>query len=169
MIVTMPTVNITEVSAIEGEIFEKNGYTYTILTEEGSSGTVEISEHDDTLLTSDLVIDSTVTYNGITYTVESIGEYAFFGGQLTSVTIPDSVIAIGECAFFGNQLTSVTIGNGLTAIEARAFDNNQLTSITIPDSVTTIGEYAFSGNRLTSVTIGNGLTTIGENAFTYNQ
>jgi len=191
MILTMPTVNITEVSAIEGEIFEKNGYTYTILTEEGSSGTVEIIEHDDTLLTSDLVIDSTVTYNGITYTVESIGEYAFFGGQLTSVTIPDSVIAIGEYAFYANQLTSVKIpdsvttigesaflGNLLTSVKIPdsvitigdfAFYANQLTSVKIPDSVTTIGEYAFFGNQLTSVTIGNGLTTIEANAFTGNQ
>jgi serine acetyltransferase len=97
--------------------------------------------------------------------VKTIGERAFMQNQLTSVIIPNSVTYIGEWAFAQNQLTSVTIGNGLTYIGEWAFRRNNLTSVTIPNSVKTIGDHAFTQNQLTSVTIGNGLTYIGESAF----
>jgi hypothetical protein len=99
----------------------------------------------------------------------SIGSYAFFYNQLTSVTIPDSVTSIGSYAFYTNQLTSVTIPDSVTSIGDSVFSNNQLTSVTIPDSVTSIGSYAFRYNQLTSVTIGNSVTSIGNGAFSNNQ
>jgi hypothetical protein len=85
--------------------------------------------------------------------VTSIGDGAFLGNQLTSVTIPDSVTSIGDSAFWNNQLTSVIIPNSVTSIGDRAFLNNQLTSVIIPNSVTSIGDYAFWNNQLTSVTM----------------
>ena len=69
-------------------------------------------------------IPASVTYNSVTYSVTSIGNYAFddcFG--LKSVTIPNSVTSIGEWAFA--HCTG-------------------LTSVTIPNSVTSIGEWAFA-------------------------
>ncbi len=94
----------------------------------------------------DLVIPSSVTYNGISYSVTSIGSWAFDGcSGLTSVTIPNSVTSIGSWAFSGcSSLTSVTIGNSVTSIGSWAFDGC-LTSITIPNSVTSIGNNAFNG------------------------
>ena len=56
--------------------------------------------------------------------MSSIGLYTFSENNLTSVTIPDSVISIGDFAFY----------------------NNLLTSVVIPDSVTSIGDFAFSEN-----------------------
>ena len=85
------------------------------------------------------------------FSVTSIGEYAFDGIQLTSVTIPDSVTSIGQNAFGENQLTSITIPNSVTSLSG--FSINQLTSVTIPESVTIISETAFQSNQLTSVTI----------------
>ena len=50
----------------------------------------------------DVVIPESVTYNGKTYSVTSIGNFAFSKCiNLTSITIPNSVTSIGSNAFFG--------------------------------------------------------------------
>ena len=116
-----------------------------------------------------IIIPESITYSGATYSVTSIGDYAFSScSGLTSVTIPNSVTSIGYRAFYGcSGLTSVTIPNSVTSIGVRAFEGcSGLTSVTIGNSVTTIGDYAFSGcSGLTSVTIGNSVTSIGKYVF----
>ena len=107
--------------------------------------------------TGEVVIPSSVTYNAKTYTVTSIGEYAFgWCSGLTSVTIPNSVTSIGWSAFaYCSGLTSVTIpNNSVTSIENWAFlQCTGLTSVTIPNSVTSIGGGVFYDcTGLTSVT-----------------
>ena len=114
-------------------------------------------------------IPETVTYNGTTYSVTSIGDYTFDNCfSLTSVTIPNSVTNIGMSAFYGcSALTSITIPNFVTSIGNNAFSGcSALTSITIPNSVTSIGNNAFSGcSSFTSITIPNSVTSIGNYAF----
>ena len=104
-----------------------------------------------------IIIPESTTYNGTTYSVTSIGKYAFQNcSGLTSVTIPNSVTSIGEYAFCNcSGLTSVTIPNSVTSIGYNAFaDCSGLTSVTIPNSVTSIGSSAFSCcSGLTSVTV----------------
>ncbi|MBR5323363.1 MAG: leucine-rich repeat domain-containing protein [Muribaculaceae bacterium] len=117
----------------------------------------------------DISIPSSVSYNGKTYSVTSIGEDAFWDcDALTSVTIPNSVTSIENNAFRDCEgLTSVTIGNSVTSIGRFAFFScDGLTSVTIGNSVTSIGVGAFSScYGLTSVTIGNSVTSIGDYAF----
>lgn len=79
----------------------------------------------------------------------NIPKYVTVNGQLTKIT------SIGANAFYGNNLTSVTIPNSVTSIEFGAFYNNNLTSVNIPNSVTSIGFEAFNNNKLTSVNIPN--------------
>ena len=95
-----------------------------------------------------VTVPETVTYNGTTYSVTSIGDYAFRNcSSLTSVTIGESVTSIGEEAFYNcSSLTSITIPNSVTSIGRVAFfDCSSLTSVTIPNSVTSIGRGAFVG------------------------
>ena len=118
----------------------------------------------------DITIPSTITYNGINYSVTSIGDSAFYSCSLTSITIPNSVTSIRSSAFeLCSGLTSITIPNSVTSIGSSAFERcNRLTSITIPNSVTSIGSRAFTNCRgLTSITIPNSVTSIGETAFYY--
>ena len=143
-------------------------------------------------LTGSLDISGTVSYNGATYSVTSIDDYAFWGclgltsvnipnsvtsigigafyvcSNLTSVNIPNSVISIGGNAFYGcSSLTSVIIPNSVTSISAGAFNEcTSLTSIIIPNLVTEIGHFACEGcSGLTSITIPNSVTEIGGGAF----
>ena len=116
-----------------------------------------------------VVFPESVTYNGNTYSVTSIGWNAFYGcSGLTSITIPNSVTSIGWNAFSGcSGLTNVTIPNSVTSIGNWAFyECSGLTGVTIPNSVTSIGQSAFSGcSSMTSVTIPNSVTSIGEKTF----
>ena len=95
-----------------------------------------------------ITIPSSVKYNGITYSVTSIGDWAFYGcSGMTSVTIPNSIASIGVSAFSGcSSLTSITIPNNVTSIGNYAFVScSNLISITIPKNVTSIGIDAFMG------------------------
>ena len=132
--------------------FQTNGYPYY-----------------STYPTGNLVIPTSVTYNGTSYSVTSISSHAFsVCSGLTSVTIPNSVTSIGGSAFYGcSGLTSVTIPNSVTSIGSGAFSGcSGLTSVTIPNSVTGIGYRTFySCTGLTSVTIPNSVTIIGWEVF----
>jgi PKD repeat protein len=100
--------------------------------------------------------------------VTGIGNGAFAGGVLTSVTIPNSVTSIGAEAFDScYDLASVTLGNSVTNLGNDAFSFcSGLGSVTIGNSLASIGSDAFYAcGRLTNVTIGSGVTSIGEGAF----
>ena len=113
-------------------------------------------------------IPATVSIEGTDYAVKAIAGEVFAQKQLTSVTIPDSVTYIGSYAFYGSQLSSVTLGEGgVPYIGEYAFAFTLLTSATIPGGV--IDNQSFGGNQLTSVTIGDGVTSIGNDAFWLNQ
>ena len=92
-----------------------------------------------------VAIPESVTYNGTSFPVTSIGNNAFKYNSVTSVTIPNTVTTIDEGAFLGcRSLTSVNIPNSVTAIGKKVFSGCQrLTNINIPNSVTTIGESIF--------------------------
>jgi len=117
----------------------------------------------------DVVIPSSVMYDGKSFTVTSIGYHAFSNSAgLTSVTIPESVTSIGEFAFsYCSGPTSITIPTKVTTIGRYAFNRcSGLTSIIIPESVTTIGGDAFSYcTSLISVTFLGSVSSISGGIF----
>lgn len=105
---------------------------------------------------SSIAIPSSVIHEGITYKVTSIGDYAFYGCQnLTSITIPESIISIGGGAFYYcSGLTSITIPKSVKEINGYAFYYSGVKSIVIPKSVKKIGPGIFAGcNDLSSVKV----------------
>ena len=163
--------------------FEVDGIYYNITS--SSNKTVEVTYRGTSFdqysneYTGSVVIPSSVTYNGTTYSVTSIGDDAFWRCTgLTSVTIPNSVTSIVKTAFlFCDGLTNIIVENGNSVYDSRENCNAIIVTATnalfvgckntiIPNSVTSIGDGAFwYCTGLTSVTIPNSVTSIGEYAF----
>ena len=129
-----------------------------------------------------VVIPASVFYEGVEYSVSSIGSEVFKGRSLTSVTIPNSVTSIGENAFQGcSGLTSVHISdiaawcrisfgsgyaNPLNCAHHLYLGDEEIKDLVIPNSVTCIERCAFWGcSGLTSVNIPSSVTSIGSSAF----
>ena len=132
--------------------FRSGGLYYNILSEEERTVAVtyySFNIYDNaSYVKGDIELPKKLIYSSKTYTLTSIDSYAFKECRdLTSVTIPNSVIHIRDHAFGGcSGLASVTIPNSVTSIGGRAFSGcSSLTSVTIPNSVTSIGEGAFVG------------------------
>ena len=175
--------SMASISAFAYDIAVKNADGVTIYYSFTNDKT-ELAVVMENGYSGNVVIPASVTYNGTTYSVTSIGYHAFYDCKgLTSVTIPNSVTYIGQSAFEGcSGLTSVHI----TDLEAwckiefvKYVDSNplynahhlflngvEIKNLVIPNSVTNIGSLAFCGcSGLTSITIPNSVTSIGKSAF----
>ncbi|MBR5726467.1 MAG: leucine-rich repeat protein, partial [Muribaculaceae bacterium] len=136
---------------------------------------VTVTGHvNGTAATGTLTIPETVTYNGLTYSVTSIGYSAFYNcsGLTGNLVIPNSVTTIGKFAFsFCSGFTgNLVISNSVTTIEDATFQSTGFTgNLVIPNSVTLIDSFAFNnchgfnGNLV----IPNSVTTIEVNAFAF--
>ena len=100
----------------------------------------------DNEYSGEVVIPENFIYDGITYSVTSLGNNCFLGCTgLTSITIPNSVTTLEDYCFSGcTGLTSITIPNSVTSLGWQCFSGCKgLTSITIPNSVTSLGSRCF--------------------------
>ena len=149
-----------------GQWFSFEGLNYRV-TSNTVPRTVEVARNANA--SGNIVIPTSVKYDGINYAVESIENSAFaYCSSLTSIEIPNSVESFGNNAFWGcSSLTFIEIPSGATSIEAGTFGRcSSLTSIEIPSSVTSIGSSAFRGcSSLTSINIPSGVTSIEEWTF----
>ena len=111
--------------------------------------------------------------------VTVIGENAFREKNLTSVTLPNSLVTIKAGAFSGNRnLTAIVIPNSVTELSSYyiwgygnygVFQSCGLTSVTLGSSVRVIGNNAFADNKLTSITLPASVRIIDMGAFANNQ
>ncbi|MGN0443255.1 MAG: leucine-rich repeat domain-containing protein, partial [Acutalibacteraceae bacterium] len=168
-----------------GEITQGD-FTYEV----NDDGTATITDVDEDI-SGDILIPSTL--GG--YTVTVIGDDAFKDcDELTSVTIPNSIVTISKCAFYRcHGLEIVTISDSVTTIGDYAFHDtalyyneenwengvlyigkylitagywNSLGDCVIREGTKLIADWAFGWCKdFTSVTIPDSVTTIGKNAF----
>ena len=127
------------------EQVEINGINYELIDKIKVASVIAKSSD---LYSGDIIVPESVEYEGVTYSVTSIGDYAFYDCRnLTSITLQESMMSIGYRAFAGCS---------------------GLTSVIIPNSVTSVGEGAFyECSGLTSLTVGNSVKAIGDGAFTW--
>lgn len=130
---------------------------------------VELVRPSDVTYSGDITLNSTVSYEGVDYTLTGIAESAFSGSsELTSIKLPSTLQSIGNYAFYNctkleeieipalvksvpyygfyecTNLKKVALNDGLETIGERAFYQcSNLQEMIIPNTVKTIGEYAF--------------------------
>lgn len=150
------------------EPVEIKGIYYNLITK---AKIAEVTYNDEKAYSGNIVIPETVTYGGIVYNVTSIGKYAFwYDRELTSVTMPNSIVSIGEGAFNNcTGLTSISLPNSISSMDERVFQGcSALTAVSIPNTITILKEACFEGcKKLNSVILPNSIKTIESSVFAY--
>ena len=117
-----------------------------------------------------VVIPESVTYEGKTYKVTSIGQTAFYSckSDLISVVIPNTVVSIGKSAFWNSLgITNIDIPNSVKIIEEYAFSScSNLTTVNLGNSLESIGDDCFAYcENLSSIILPNSVNSLGKNTF----
>lgn len=131
--------------------------------------TAELAVQNKADVVGDIVINSTITWEGIDYTVESTADYSFMGcEQMTSIVLPSTLRRLGKSTFWncsaltsciipdytidtipyyaltGTALTEFRIPEGVVYIEQHSFDEmKKLERVYLPNSVQEVSPYAF--------------------------
>ena len=169
--------------------FESAGIYYNIT----GNNTVEVtySDRNNNTYSGSISVPETVTNNGTEYSVTKIGEYAFQGSAVTSVSMPECITSIGQYAcnecgsletvvlptnlddfsgwcIFRNcrNLKNIAIPENVTEIPNGTFsDCDKLENISLPVSVKQIEMHAFAGSGLKTIKLFGEVTSIKEYAF----
>ena len=106
--------------------------------------------------------------------VTSIGEHAFYSyttegatGNLETISLPNSINSIGNFAFTGQSLKTISIPEGVKEIPEYCFHRcSELREVILPEGIERIGESAFEkATALTSVSFPSTLIAIDGYAF----
>lgn len=138
------------------------------------SGIIEYL-YKDISYSGKVVIPAAVTYDGITYTVTEIGDYAFErenGSWVTSLTIPYSVTKISSTCFYHLQsLNELILEDGDSEIQVdgsssstSVFQNQPIESLYLGRDNTNQA-YCCFGNILKTVVIGDNVTSLASGLF----
>ena len=156
-------INIMSVSAASETNIVIDGVHYDFYTDALTATIVGI---DDSI--TSFTTPETVTYNGITYKVNSIGNYICNQRtNLKNLTIGSNIEYIAGNAFWNcNSLETVTI-NGDSDIQSYAFCAcRNLEEVTFNGNIEEIADYTFSNcGKLKTIKLPSDLKSIGEAAF----
>ena len=165
-----------------------NGINYYIITKGQTAKVIKKKGG----YVGNIVIPSTIKYEGVICEVTEIGNISFLNcSRLTSITIPTTVTRIGGAAFNGcvnltsiiipdnvkeigsgafancSRLRKIKLSKGLSILNSSIFENCvSLTSIVIPDGVKHIDMFAFYGcKNLKKISIPESIERIDCGAF----
>lgn len=116
-----------------------------------------------------LNIPSSVTHEGVTYTVTAIDNEAFYYQKgIREVNLPATIETIDEAAFYLSSLSRISVQEGVKRINRGAFTNTLIQEIVLPASLLYIGVFSFKGcSRLQSIIIPDDITKIPFSCFSY--
>ena len=117
---------------------DKDNYTATVIPKTDSNGNIE-----NGYISGVIIIPENVNFFGTNYLVTGIGEYAFYNCNLTSITLPQSILTIDNYGFAGTTIRDIEL----------------------PDKLNKIGDFSFSESKIESMLIGANLSEIGIGAF----
>jgi hypothetical protein len=113
-------VTVTGSFTLTSEQLALDGIQYTLWVKEKTAEIVGFDVTDG--FTGQVSIPSTVTKDGTSFDVTRIGDSAFSKCEnLTSVTLPESILFIGESAFSGCMLENIFVKNTATHLNERSF------------------------------------------------
>ncbi len=135
---TFLTISLLALCALAQMQFTSGKFKYEVI--EGTDNMVQIIPKSNSesgagysnLFSSDF--QSTVTYNGVTYSVVGIGANAFYRCTLNDQAIlqlPEGIIFIDNGAFSYTEVGSLKMPTTLQFIAERAFANNKLGGMTV--------------------------------------
>lgn len=114
----------------------------------------------------EIVIPSTVEYNGTTYKVTRIYQRAFYNkGHFTKVTLGDNIEAIDHFAFIYSTIDELVLSDKMEVVPDEAFQLTDIQKLTIGASVKRIGKKAFYLCPLSEVICKSASFVVDEQAF----
>lgn len=172
-----PTIEDTYASIEIGTIFEQDGikyrvgenFTVTVAPYKADYATVKELQTQNRNYTGDIVIPSTVTYQGTQLKVTNIEKYAFYYSRINSAKIGEGITLSAYC-FSDATIKKIELPSDLKVLPPFCFHRTTtLAEITLPEGLTEIGSNCFSttGNSTNKFAgpIPASVTKFGTNAF----
>ena len=114
------TIDDMTVDGIKYEITGDNTVSVTYPNAEQPSST-NLSSYS-----GEVTVPATVVIKGKTYNVTAIGDYAFYGANITALSLPEGITRLGYKAIYQTQLTEIVVPNSVTLMDYEALAYNKV-------------------------------------------
>ncbi|MDO4726363.1 MAG: leucine-rich repeat protein [Porphyromonadaceae bacterium] len=137
--------------SILSEYFKHEGINYHVI--DNKEKKLEV-QYNYKCTMKEVNIPDTINLNGEAYTVEKIGQRAFFNNkEIERITLPNTIKTIGYKAFGSTNCIISSIPSSVEVIESKAFYRiNEKNQFTIPQNIKSIHPKAFLFSKLKGFT-----------------